>query len=57
MQNIEQKKRQLEESHDSLMEELAKLNAQGLCDAHTKYRDIILYSNSNKHDLFHSQWF
>uniref|UniRef100_A0A8C1KFI2 Kinesin-like protein n=1 Tax=Cyprinus carpio TaxID=7962 RepID=A0A8C1KFI2_CYPCA len=32
MQNIEQKKRQLEESHDSLMEELAKLNAQGLCD-------------------------
>uniref|UniRef100_A0A8C1U5Q6 Kinesin-like protein n=1 Tax=Cyprinus carpio TaxID=7962 RepID=A0A8C1U5Q6_CYPCA len=28
MQNIEQKKRQLEESHDSLMEELAKLNAQ-----------------------------
>uniref|UniRef100_A0A8C2DMB2 Kinesin-like protein n=1 Tax=Cyprinus carpio TaxID=7962 RepID=A0A8C2DMB2_CYPCA len=37
MQNIEQKKRHLEESHDSLMEELAKLNAQGLCDAHTKY--------------------
>uniref|UniRef100_A0A8C2DKU8 Kinesin-like protein n=1 Tax=Cyprinus carpio TaxID=7962 RepID=A0A8C2DKU8_CYPCA len=32
MQNIEQKKRHLEESHDSLMEELAKLNAQGLCD-------------------------
>uniref|UniRef100_A0A8C2DKH9 Kinesin-like protein n=1 Tax=Cyprinus carpio TaxID=7962 RepID=A0A8C2DKH9_CYPCA len=28
MQNIEQKKRHLEESHDSLMEELAKLNAQ-----------------------------
>ncbi|KAF4109057.1 kinesin heavy chain isoform X1 [Onychostoma macrolepis] len=28
MQNMEQKKRQLEESHDSLMEELAKLNAQ-----------------------------
>ncbi|KAA0715815.1 Kinesin heavy chain isoform 5A [Triplophysa tibetana] len=27
MQNMEQKKRQLEESHDSLMEELAKLNA------------------------------
>ncbi|RXN29092.1 kinesin heavy chain-like protein [Labeo rohita] len=28
MQNMEQKKRQLEESHDSLMEELAKLHAQ-----------------------------
>ncbi|KAI4901394.1 hypothetical protein NFI96_018611 [Prochilodus magdalenae] len=28
MQNVEQKKRQLEESHDSLMEELAKLHAQ-----------------------------
>uniref|UniRef100_A0A8C1HNI9 Kinesin-like protein n=1 Tax=Cyprinus carpio carpio TaxID=630221 RepID=A0A8C1HNI9_CYPCA len=30
MQNMEQKKRQLEESHDSLMEELAKLHAQVL---------------------------
>ncbi|XP_062313229.1 kinesin heavy chain-like [Osmerus eperlanus] len=29
MQSMEQKKRQLEESQDSLMEELAKLNAQG----------------------------
>uniref|UniRef100_A0A8B9L554 Kinesin-like protein n=1 Tax=Astyanax mexicanus TaxID=7994 RepID=A0A8B9L554_ASTMX len=29
MQNVEQKKRQLEESQDSLMEELAKLHAQG----------------------------
>ncbi|XP_016093572.1 kinesin heavy chain-like [Sinocyclocheilus grahami] len=28
VQNMEQKKRRLEESHDSLMEELAKLNAQ-----------------------------
>ncbi|GAA6101489.1 kinesin heavy chain isoform X2, partial [Tachysurus ichikawai] len=28
MQNMEQKKRQLEESQDSLMEELAKLHAQ-----------------------------
>ncbi|XP_056321973.1 kinesin heavy chain [Danio aesculapii] len=28
MQNMEQKKRQLEESHDSLMEELAKLHAE-----------------------------
>lgn len=34
MQNMEQKKRQLEESHDSLMEELAKLNANGTCDEH-----------------------
>uniref|UniRef100_A0A8B9RHR2 Kinesin-like protein n=1 Tax=Astyanax mexicanus TaxID=7994 RepID=A0A8B9RHR2_ASTMX len=30
MQNVEQKKRQLEESQDSLMEELAKLHAQGI---------------------------
>uniref|UniRef100_A0A673KLX9 Kinesin heavy chain-like n=1 Tax=Sinocyclocheilus rhinocerous TaxID=307959 RepID=A0A673KLX9_9TELE len=30
MQSMEQKKRQLEESHDSLMEELAKLHAQVL---------------------------
>ncbi|MGH0164765.1 UNVERIFIED_CONTAM: hypothetical protein FKN15_048112 [Acipenser sinensis] len=30
MQNVEQKKRQLEESQDALTEELAKLNAQGL---------------------------
>lgn len=29
MQNMEQKKRQLEESQDSLMEELANLHAQG----------------------------
>ncbi|XP_046903173.1 kinesin heavy chain [Hypomesus transpacificus] len=29
MQSMEQKKRQMEESQDSLMEELAKLNAQG----------------------------
>lgn len=29
---MEQKKRQLEESHDSLMEELAKLHAQGVHD-------------------------
>ncbi|XP_067299853.1 kinesin heavy chain isoform X2 [Pseudorasbora parva] len=29
MQNMEQKKRQLEESHDSVTEELAKLHAQG----------------------------
>ncbi len=40
MQNMEQKKRQLEESHDSLMEEFAKLNAQGLCDAHTFFVPI-----------------
>lgn len=32
-QNMEQKKRQLEESQDSLMEELAKLHAQG--ESHT----------------------
>lgn len=30
MQNMEQKKRQLEESQDALTEELAKLQAQGL---------------------------
>uniref|UniRef100_A0AAR2JMH2 Kinesin-like protein n=1 Tax=Pygocentrus nattereri TaxID=42514 RepID=A0AAR2JMH2_PYGNA len=30
MQNVEQKKRHLEESQDSLMEELAKLHAQGV---------------------------
>lgn len=30
MQNVEQKRRQLEESHDSLDEELAKLRAQGM---------------------------
>lgn len=29
MQSVEQKKRQLEESHDSLTEELAKLQEQG----------------------------
>lgn len=29
MQNVELKKRQLEDSHDSLSEELAKLQAQG----------------------------
>lgn len=29
MQNMEQKKRQLEESQDALTEELAKLHAQG----------------------------
>lgn len=29
MQNMEQKRRQLEESQDSLNEELAKLRAQG----------------------------
>ena len=29
MQSVEQKKRQLEESHDSLSEELAKLQDQG----------------------------
>jgi kinesin family protein 5 len=29
MQNMEQKRRQLEESQDSLSEELAKLRAQG----------------------------
>lgn len=29
MQSVEQKKRQLEESHDSLSEELAKLQEQG----------------------------
>ncbi|XP_053352566.1 kinesin heavy chain [Clarias gariepinus] len=32
MQNMEQKKRQLEESQDSLMEELANLHAQGKMD-------------------------
>lgn len=31
MQNMEQKKRQLEENQDALTEELAKLQAQGRC--------------------------
>jgi len=43
MQNMEQKKRQLEESHDSLSEELAKLHAQGLCVVNTK-QCIVLQS-------------
>lgn len=37
MQNMEQKKRQLEESHDSLSEELAKLQDQGTMNAHEEY--------------------
>lgn len=49
MQNMEQKKRQLEESQDVLTEELAKLQAQGRYTArqtatqppHTLYRQII----------------
>lgn len=41
MQNMEQKKRQLEESHDSLMEELAKLHAQGVHELHC----IVLQNN------------
>lgn len=35
MQSVEQKKRQLEESHDSLSEELAKLQDQGNTKTHT----------------------
>uniref|UniRef100_A0A3Q2VEF1 Kinesin-like protein n=1 Tax=Haplochromis burtoni TaxID=8153 RepID=A0A3Q2VEF1_HAPBU len=35
MQSVEQKKRQLEESHDSLSEELAKLQDQGNTETHT----------------------
>lgn len=35
MQSVEQKKRQLEESHDSLSEELAKLQDQGNTHTHT----------------------
>lgn len=42
MQNMEQKKRQLEESHDSLSEELAKLHAQGLCVVNTKQCIVLL---------------
>uniref|UniRef100_A0A671V7C9 Kinesin-like protein n=1 Tax=Sparus aurata TaxID=8175 RepID=A0A671V7C9_SPAAU len=37
MQSVEQKKRQLEESHDSLSEELAKLQDQGTMNAHEEY--------------------
>lgn len=36
MQSMEQKKRQLEESHDSLSEELAKLQDQGNTHTHTE---------------------
>uniref|UniRef100_A0AAX7TRV0 Kinesin-like protein n=1 Tax=Astatotilapia calliptera TaxID=8154 RepID=A0AAX7TRV0_ASTCA len=36
MQSVEQKKRQLEESHDSLSEELAKLQDQGNTETHTQ---------------------
>lgn len=35
MQSVEQKKRLLEESHDSLSEELAKLQDQGKTHTHT----------------------
>ncbi len=35
MQSVEQKKRLLEESHDSLSEELAKLQDQGNTHTHT----------------------
>lgn len=35
MQSVEQKKRLLEESHDSLSEELAKLQDQGNTQRHT----------------------
>lgn len=37
MQSVEQKKRQLEESHDSLSEELAKLQDQGNTNTHKEY--------------------
>ena len=42
MQSVEQKKRQLEESHDSLSEELAKLQDQG--NTRTTHTHTKIYS-------------
>lgn len=39
MQSVEQKKRLLEESHDSLSEELAKLQDQG--NQHTTHKNTV----------------
>uniref|UniRef100_A0A6Q2X899 Kinesin-like protein n=1 Tax=Esox lucius TaxID=8010 RepID=A0A6Q2X899_ESOLU len=41
LQNVEQKKRQLEENVDSLNEELVKISAQGITYTHTGYRKHI----------------
>lgn len=46
MQNMEQKKRQLEESQDSLMEELAKLHAQG--GSHTNAFTYTWYKDASQ---------
>lgn len=46
MQNMEQKKRQLEESQDSLMEELAKLHAQG--GSHTNAFTYTWYEDASQ---------
>uniref|UniRef100_A0A8B9RHL4 Kinesin-like protein n=1 Tax=Astyanax mexicanus TaxID=7994 RepID=A0A8B9RHL4_ASTMX len=50
MQNVEQKKRQLEESQDSLMEELAKLHAQGV-----RMKDIALEEQMETHREAHQK--
>uniref|UniRef100_A0A8C8A1S2 Kinesin-like protein n=1 Tax=Oryzias sinensis TaxID=183150 RepID=A0A8C8A1S2_9TELE len=44
VQNLELKKRQLEDSYDSLTEELAKLQAQGNNEVKTKARILTLHS-------------
>uniref|UniRef100_A0A4W5NQV1 Kinesin-like protein n=1 Tax=Hucho hucho TaxID=62062 RepID=A0A4W5NQV1_9TELE len=55
MQSVEQKKRMLEESHDSLSEELAKLQDPGNTPPHTIYPHIS-QQNEMKLTLFFSLW-
>lgn len=65
MQNMEQKRRQLEESQDSLNEELAKLRAQGttralvviisiLENSVLSFSDVISYKNPHIDPLANS---
>lgn len=48
MQSVEQKKRLLEESHDSLSEELAKLQDQGNTQGHTQKHSYTINVQTRK---------
>ena len=53
LQNVEQKKRQLEENVDSLNEELVKLSAQGTTPLKDRERDVAAMLTSSQFKYFY----
>uniref|UniRef100_A0A7N6B8N1 Kinesin-like protein n=1 Tax=Anabas testudineus TaxID=64144 RepID=A0A7N6B8N1_ANATE len=55
LQKVEQKKRQLEETQDALLEEVAKLRAQGEQENENKYTNETIQSNNEKGTANHRE--